>query len=189
MSFFFSGMRSRAQKAFMTIELDHGHQFTYSALMEFKQLRLQLQRLIVVSQLSCEELDNARLNILKEVQKSRQHLVNVCDLVPGSTYYAFDSDTQNFQQFVHQKRNEKKSKNPYRDINSSPIGKLCQRPTLQCCCTVFDGNKYLTSRFNSSRPTAKYDNNRRWPIGSDDHHSLHRKCPSKRGYHPSTGGP
>jgi hypothetical protein len=53
----------------MTIELDHGKKFAYNAFMEFTQLRIPLQRLQVIGQMTCEVLDNARLNILSEVQR------------------------------------------------------------------------------------------------------------------------
>ena len=106
----------------MTIELEHGHQFTYSSFMEFSFLRTPLQRLIVVSQISCEELDNARLNILNEVQQSSQHKARVRDLVPGSIYYMYDSDTQTYEPFVHQKSSD--SKGQAGILGSKPIGKL-----------------------------------------------------------------
>ena len=53
----------RAQKAFMTIELDHGTVFSYAALMELSFLRSPLRQLLVLSQFHCEEIDEARLNI------------------------------------------------------------------------------------------------------------------------------
>lgn len=61
---------SRAQKVLLTIELDHGKKFKYSALMEFLPLRIALRRLAVVGQMTCEVLDNARLNILSEIQRT-----------------------------------------------------------------------------------------------------------------------
>ena len=60
---------SRAQKVLMLIELEHGKKFSYNAFMEFHHLRIPLQRLLVVGQMACEVLDNARLNILSEVQQ------------------------------------------------------------------------------------------------------------------------
>lgn len=60
---------SRAQKALMTIELDYGKRFKYNAFMELKDLRVALRRLLVVGQMACEVLDNARLNMLAEVQR------------------------------------------------------------------------------------------------------------------------
>lgn len=62
---------TRAQKAFMTIELDHGKVFSYDAFMEFTPLREGLRRLMVVSQMACDSLDNARLNILSEIQRAQ----------------------------------------------------------------------------------------------------------------------
>ena len=65
---------SRAQKALMTIELEHGKKFSFNAFMEFQRLRIPLQRLLVVGQMTCEELDNARLTLLSEIQQlSRQN--------------------------------------------------------------------------------------------------------------------
>jgi hypothetical protein len=65
---------SRAQKAFLTLELDHGKKFTYNAFMEFgsprnkSSLRTLLRRLVVLSQVQCSELDKARMNVLAEVK-------------------------------------------------------------------------------------------------------------------------
>jgi hypothetical protein len=65
---------SRAQKAFLTLELDHGKKFSYNAFMEFgsprnkRSLRTMLRRLAVLSQVHCSELDKARLNVLAEVK-------------------------------------------------------------------------------------------------------------------------
>jgi hypothetical protein len=65
---------SRAQKAFLTLELDHGKKFSYNAFMEFgspknkSSLRTMLRRLVVLSQVHCSELDKARLNVLAEVK-------------------------------------------------------------------------------------------------------------------------
>jgi hypothetical protein len=67
---------SRAQKVLMMVELEYGKKFSYNALMEFHHLRVPLQRLLVVGQMACEALDNARLNILSEVQRigDRSHV-------------------------------------------------------------------------------------------------------------------
>jgi hypothetical protein len=67
---------SRAQKAFLTLELDHGKKVSYNAFMEFgpasskKSLRTMLRRLAVLSQVHCSELDKARLNVLAEVKNA-----------------------------------------------------------------------------------------------------------------------
>lgn len=67
---------SRAQEVFMRIELDHIRKFSYGAFMEFgaptntKSLRSRLRRLLVLSQLYCSTLDNARFNVLSEVKWS-----------------------------------------------------------------------------------------------------------------------
>jgi hypothetical protein len=91
---------SRAQRAFMTIELDHGKKFPYNAFMEFTQLRCSLRRLLVISQLTCEELDNARLNMLAEVQRSNQAQLSINELEPGVTYYMFDDLRKEYVPFV-----------------------------------------------------------------------------------------
>jgi len=72
---------SRAQKVFMTIELNHGKTFAYNAFMEFVPLRIALRRLIVVSQMTCEALDNARLNVLSEIQRTAEVKDNPQNLV------------------------------------------------------------------------------------------------------------
>ena len=48
---------TRAQKAFMTIELDHGKHFVYDAFMEFKPLRTQLRQLLVLAQALTSTID------------------------------------------------------------------------------------------------------------------------------------
>lgn len=94
----------RAQRCYMNLELDHGHKFKYNAFMEFSFLRTALRRLAVVSQIFCEELDNARLNLLREVQKSNQVRVNVGDLEPGINYYIYDSRFKIYAPFVCKKK-------------------------------------------------------------------------------------
>ena len=95
---------SRAQRCFMHIELDHGKKFKYSAFMEFSYLRTALRRLAVISQVACEELDNARLNMLREVQRSSQTQVSVRDLEPGNTYFRYNGTTKEYEKFVCQKK-------------------------------------------------------------------------------------
>jgi hypothetical protein len=71
---------SRAQKAFMIIEIDHGKKFTYNAFMEFgstissNSLRTRLRRLVTLSQVHCSTLDLARSNILNEIKTSVQQI-------------------------------------------------------------------------------------------------------------------
>jgi hypothetical protein len=77
---------TRAQKAFMTIELDHGAKFTYNAFMEFNHLRVSMRRLLILSQFYCSELDDARLNILQSVQRAQMTIITVHDLIPGNIY-------------------------------------------------------------------------------------------------------
>jgi hypothetical protein len=85
----------------MTIELEYGKRFTYSAFREFTYLRSTLGRLIVVSQLTCEELDAARLNVLKAVQNRPKGHVRPRDLRLGSVYYKFNSMSRAYEPFVH----------------------------------------------------------------------------------------
>lgn len=71
---------SRAQKAFMTVEVDYGKKFTYNAFMEFgsttnsNSLRTRLRRLVTLSQVHCLTLDLARSNILSEIKTSVQKI-------------------------------------------------------------------------------------------------------------------
>ena len=71
---------SRAQKVFMTVEIDHGKKFSYNAYMEFgstsssNSLRTRLRRLLIVAQIHCPELDKARLNVLSEIKSSVQRM-------------------------------------------------------------------------------------------------------------------
>jgi hypothetical protein len=71
---------SRAQKVFMTVEIDYGKKFSYDAFMEFgcttrsNSLRIRLRRLLTVAQIHCSELDKARLNVLSETKSSVQRM-------------------------------------------------------------------------------------------------------------------
>jgi len=71
---------SRAQKAFMIVEVDHGKKFSYNAFMEFgstertTSLRSRLRRLIVLAQVQCPALDQARLNVLGEIRTSVEEM-------------------------------------------------------------------------------------------------------------------
>jgi hypothetical protein len=94
----------RAQRCYMNLELDHGHKFSYNAFMEFSFLRTALRRLAIVSQICCEELDNARLTLLKEAQLSNSVSVDPRDLQPGQTYYIYDSGFNVYAPFVCKKR-------------------------------------------------------------------------------------
>ncbi|KAG7354351.1 hypothetical protein IV203_003707 [Nitzschia inconspicua] len=94
----------RAQKCYMDIELEHGRKFKYNAFMEFSFLRTALRRLAVVSQICCEELDNARLNLLKELQKSNSVTITPEDLLPGESYYIYDSTFNVYAPFVCKKK-------------------------------------------------------------------------------------
>jgi hypothetical protein len=94
---------SRAQRAFMVIELDYGKKYKFNGFMEFSFLRNALRRMVVLSQIVCEELDNARLNVLREVQRSTQVQVAIHDLEPGRTYYTYDSKTKAYEPFYCEK--------------------------------------------------------------------------------------
>lgn len=88
---------SQAQKAFMNIELDFGKRFTYNAFMEFRHLRCAMRRLIVVAQINCEEIDNARLNLLRDIQRMQS---TNGELVPGNRYYRYDEGQKEFIPFI-----------------------------------------------------------------------------------------
>lgn len=94
----------RAQRCYMNLELDHGHKFRYNAFMEFSFLRTALRRLAVVSQIFCEELDAARLNVLREVKALNQVKVKTEDLEPGQMYFIHDSFYDVYAPFVCQKK-------------------------------------------------------------------------------------
>ncbi len=98
---------TKAQKIFMEIELELGKRFSYNAWMEFKHLRCALRRLIVVSQINCEELDTARLNRLRELQRRGQ--LSTSDLIPGNTYYMYDEERREFVPFVFRHPKSKKA--------------------------------------------------------------------------------
>jgi hypothetical protein len=93
----------RAQRAYMNVELDYGKKFKYNAFMEFSYLRIALRRMAVISQVYCEELDNARLNVLREVQRSNQTQVGINDMEPGRTYYTYDGKNKTYEPFVCEK--------------------------------------------------------------------------------------
>lgn len=94
----------RAQRCYMNIELDHCHKFKYNAFAEFAFLRTALNRLAVVSQIFCEELDSARLNILQEVKAMNKVKVEAGDLEPGNTYYIHNSLYNVYAPFVCKKK-------------------------------------------------------------------------------------
>jgi hypothetical protein len=79
-----------AQWVFMKIELDHGKKFTYSGFMEYHFLRNRLRFLIAVSQLQCYVLDDARLNRLKDIERTFKAM-DMDKMVTGETYYVFQN--------------------------------------------------------------------------------------------------
>jgi len=83
---------TRVQKAYMHIECDYGTKYTLNGLMEFAYLRKSLRNMVVLSQINCEDLDDARLNILKDIQDSDLTNISIRDLVPGTTYYTFEKN-------------------------------------------------------------------------------------------------
>ncbi len=95
---------TRAQRCYMNIELEHGKKFSYSAFMEFPALRIALRRLAIISQIFCEELDNARINFLREVQRSNQTQVGIVDMEIGRTYYIYNNKEKSYEPFVCQKK-------------------------------------------------------------------------------------
>jgi len=90
---------TRVQKAYMNIECDYGTTFTLNGLMEFSYLRKPLRNMIVLSQITCEALDDARLNVLKDIQASKLTSIAVRDLVPGRLYYVFESERNQYEPF------------------------------------------------------------------------------------------
>ena len=79
----------KAQKTFMTIELDHGKKFNYNSFMEFTFLREPLMKMISVSQTFCPVLDDARMNLMQAIQHQAQTTVTVHQLVVGRQYYVY----------------------------------------------------------------------------------------------------
>eukprot|EP00980_Cylindrotheca_fusiformis_P013349 scaffold3405_cov127-Cylindrotheca_fusiformis.AAC.4 len=93
---------SRAQRCYMNIALDHGKTFRYNAFMEFSFLRTALRQLAVVSQIFCEELDDARMTIMREVQRANQESIAVRDMKLGDTYYIFNEEMQMYEPFSYE---------------------------------------------------------------------------------------
>ena len=77
----------RAQKAFMTIELDYIRMFSYSAFMEFEDLRTDLRKLQAISQIQCRALDEARMNRLVAIRDSYPTLVGSNKMEAGKQYF------------------------------------------------------------------------------------------------------
>ncbi|CAJ1944605.1 unnamed protein product [Cylindrotheca closterium] len=93
---------SRAQRCYMNIELDHGKRFRFNAFMEFSFLRVALRQLAVVSLIFCEELDDARMTVLREVQLENQEAIEVRDMKLGNTYYVYNELTRTFDSFAYE---------------------------------------------------------------------------------------
>jgi len=77
----------RAQKAFLTIELDCTRKFPYNAFMEFEDLRSNLMKLQVISQIQCQALDDAKLQRLVSIHKNCNAEVYFKDLKVGVQYF------------------------------------------------------------------------------------------------------
>jgi hypothetical protein len=93
---------SRAQRCYMNIGLDHGKKFRYNAFMEFSFLRAALRQLAVISLIFCEELDDARMTILREVQRANQDSIAVRDMKLGEVYYIYNEDKKMFDAFPYE---------------------------------------------------------------------------------------
>jgi len=94
----------RAQRCYMNIEIDFCRKFKYNAFAEFSFLKTVLNRLAVVSQIFCHELDNARLSVLQEITTMNQVKVEAGDLEPGKTYYIHNSLYDVYAPFLCQKK-------------------------------------------------------------------------------------
>ena len=72
---------SRAQKAYMSLELEHLKRFSYNAFMEFGSctvdvsLRSQLRRLAAVAQIHSYTIDNSRRTVLSEFQRKQDETI------------------------------------------------------------------------------------------------------------------
>ena len=88
----------------MNLELEYGRTFKYSAFMEFSYMRRALKNLVVVSQMNCEAFDDARLNMLREVQRSNPVQVQPEEMEPGKTYYIYNERLKTYSPFVCQKK-------------------------------------------------------------------------------------
>jgi hypothetical protein len=150
----------------MTIELEYGKRFTYSAFREFSYLRAPLGKLIVVSQITCEELDGARLNLLKEVQKHPKGQVRPCDLRLGSVYYSLNSVSRAYEPFVHHNADDSSLSEP------NTIGKVEH--------LLIRSNLLFPNHAFSAIPSTKHHCRRRGAYGALDHDSLRGKCPGIR---------
>lgn len=89
--------------------------------MEFSYLRKLLRRLVVVSQTTCEELDSARLNLLKGIQRVNPTHLTSHNLVPGTTYYSFNTETDRYEPYLHQ--NHSANDNAIRNLGTKKLGK------------------------------------------------------------------
>jgi hypothetical protein len=77
----------RAQKGFLTIELDYLKRFSYDAFMEFDDMRGDLQKLLVISQIQSYAIDEERINMLVNVRENSSTQINWTDLKVGVEYF------------------------------------------------------------------------------------------------------
>ncbi|CAM9869363.1 unnamed protein product, partial [Ectocarpus fasciculatus] len=146
---------TRAQHAFMTIELDYGKKFSYDGFMEFEFLREPLRQLLIISQVHCSELDDAKMNVLQSIRSGFQTEVTVHDMVPGETYYTY-TDKKEYEPFVptkpyspsdpqfetvKQRRNVTVPPQSLIVIGGGPTGLLT---ALHCLENVLRSDGYLT---------------------------------------------
>lgn len=57
---------------------------------------------MVISQVTCDALDNARLNLLAEIQRSNQAHVSIHELQTGEKYYSYNRERKDYEPFVFQ---------------------------------------------------------------------------------------
>ena len=96
----------RAQKAFMTIELECLRTFSYDAFAELSSLRVAIKKLLVVSQMTCERLDTVRLDLLHDLKRRRCSGIDLGELVPGETYFYFNTAAGRYDSFVYSRKDD-----------------------------------------------------------------------------------
>ncbi len=130
----------RAQKAFMTIELDCTRKFSYNAFMEFYDIRNDLRKLQAVSQIQCRALDEARMLRLVSIRDSYPFLVDHGDLKKGEQYFV-ERRPYNYKKVTfdgNAKLNAKYYKGPPQNmlvVGGGPSGLLTTLHCLENCKT------------------------------------------------------
>lgn len=87
-----------AQKQFMDIELECLQRFSYDAFMEFSDLRQNLMKLQIISQIHCDSLDTARLERLMYVKENMKKLGD--GIMLGDEKVTLTLPPQNMSEFV-----------------------------------------------------------------------------------------